>query len=758
MCGEGACVMPCVAGMTLCEGVCVDAKFDKNHCGGCGKPCAGALLCGDGVCSDSCPAGRVDCDGSCIDLLNDAANCGGCGLPCESHEACKGGSCVAECSVGELLCPGGVCADPSTDEQNCGSCGKICGNGQVCQGGFCGEPCAPPKEPCSGVCLDTQSNGQNCGGCGKVCGDGFVCLKGQCKLSCPSGQEDCGGACVDPKSDPAHCGGCDKPCKGVELCSDGQCSLTCPPGQTNCDGACIDTSSSDAHCGGCNKPCKATEACGGGTCALTCAGQLTGTVVADQWGVSWDGKARPSTTHVQATTTCAAIGGRLPTATELHRVSAARTAQVGKPEDTGNLWTIVPYDDDEQVVARLSDGNVSKRTVSLNSTYRCVCAPPAAPGFSGSDCTGNSGPECVPFERDGRTYNLDARDRAPLSASGAAWECAFQGGHLPDAGTLAAAVRAGLPGGGAAAHWTADPASLSAGVTLVWQDNQTWAASASTLGQSALTTANSISFRCIGPDSAPKVHPGAPAGAFVVKATQVAYDAADRAAKTWILAHDACTGAGGHLAPPVDLMEAVFAGISAGSGAKLWTADQAGYNGTQFLAATVQWTAAEPRSGWFGKDAASWAYMDLSLAFRCAYYPTSDAYPGPDAAQCTGSCFKVPAPASAPKPKLASWFDAADRGSAAIADAIADCHKAGGRLPRERDYAEAIRAGLPSGTNKWLFTSDFSVSTTDAISRAHTVRWTLQEPAFADVHTADASWSDLTIKRPYRCMWTSEAR
>lgn len=44
---------PCDAGLTLCDGVCVDLDTDRLACGSCGNVCAGATsLCDDGVCAE----------------------------------------------------------------------------------------------------------------------------------------------------------------------------------------------------------------------------------------------------------------------------------------------------------------------------------------------------------------------------------------------------------------------------------------------------------------------------------------------------------------------------------------------------------------------------------------------------------------------------------------------------------------------------------------------------------------------------------
>jgi hypothetical protein len=296
-------------------------------------------------------------------------------------------------------------------------------------------------------------------------------------------------------------------------------------------------------------------------------------------------------------------------------------------------------------------------------------------------------------------------------------------------------------------------------MTITWKDGDPWTPTNATLGHTSLSTAGTVSFRCMGPASTPAPKAGLPADAFVLPRSGVAYDAKDRSVQKWAAAHDTCAFFGGHLAPPVDLMEAVFGGLPAGGNVKLWTANQAGFNGSQFLASSVQWLNAAPRAAWDSSNAAGWiSKASAGQPFRCAYYPVDEGYKGPEASQCNGACFAVPAPVGSAEKGTTLWVDALDRGNANLASAIADCHKNGGRLPGERDYTEAIRAGLPNGSNTHLYTSDFAVNTDGGARRVHIVRWSNVETAYDDQYSKYMTWSDFTTLRPYRCMWTSEHR
>jgi hypothetical protein len=115
----------CAAGLTDCNGECVDLLTSAPHCGACGHACVpgGAELCLDGVCVT-----EVDLD------------CGVDGIPCglrccHADEMCVIGECVPQvtgptCAEGELRC-GDIC----------------CPAGQTCSDGVCGGEAVPDEGP-----------------------------------------------------------------------------------------------------------------------------------------------------------------------------------------------------------------------------------------------------------------------------------------------------------------------------------------------------------------------------------------------------------------------------------------------------------------------------------------------------------------------------------------------------------------------------------------------------------------------------------
>ncbi len=142
-CVAGRCVVSaCPAGLTLCNGSCVDLAADPAHCGACGRACAvpgAASACVAGVCrGGACSAGFADCDRSaangCEVYLATPQNCGLCGRACTGGQVCADGACV--CPADCVRC-GATCVDPRTDAAHCGACGRACAAPLRCAGGGC---------------------------------------------------------------------------------------------------------------------------------------------------------------------------------------------------------------------------------------------------------------------------------------------------------------------------------------------------------------------------------------------------------------------------------------------------------------------------------------------------------------------------------------------------------------------------------------------------------------------------------------------
>ena len=304
VCLGGACVVSCAAGLTQCNGTCVDTHNDPANCGGCGVSCSapgsGGPVCGNGACGVSCPAGETTCGGKCVDTLTDPNHCGttptACGVVCAAGQVCAGGGCTLTCPSGSVAC-NGKCVDPLHDNGNCGadaSCagGIPCAAGTSCQpvsgAGKCvatcaGSTCNPGAA--NAYCADFANDAMNCNGCGKICGPAGAiaagypnarafCSQSACGAACSGTFADCNGdledGCeIDLSNDAAHCGTCLNACPAADnanpSCASSNCGSGCQSGFGNCDNdlanGCESDLSHDAqNCGGCG-----AAACSGST-------------------------------------------------------------------------------------------------------------------------------------------------------------------------------------------------------------------------------------------------------------------------------------------------------------------------------------------------------------------------------------------------------------------------------------------------------------------------------------------------------------
>lgn len=84
----------CELGELRCGERCVRPDTDPEHCGGCGRACAGDEVCAGGACAARCEEPFAWCDGACVDLGSDPDNCGGCGIRCGTG-VCEDSRCRA---------------------------------------------------------------------------------------------------------------------------------------------------------------------------------------------------------------------------------------------------------------------------------------------------------------------------------------------------------------------------------------------------------------------------------------------------------------------------------------------------------------------------------------------------------------------------------------------------------------------------------------------------------------------------------------
>jgi len=513
----------------------------------------------------------------------------------------------------------------------------------------------------------------------------------------------------------------------------------CGAGELSCGSACVDPMIEHDHCGSCDVACSAEQECRAGQCEVPCRMMLSSPVT-DDWGTDWDGVERTAATVGEASVACAGFSGRLPSVAELYRVRTGANG-IATAAEVNPLWSSTPNGRDDQITVSLADGAITATPAATPITYRCVCAASEPAYFGGARCNGPPGSNCYPVGR----QNVDSRDRPALRKSAAIWECAGEHAHLADVATLVEALQKGVLGSGAFLH-TADQSRYDLSTTMAWT-TATWPAAGNV---SYVDDGTPAPFRCAGWSFATGTHPNPVPGEFVGAGGGYKGEAADTAAAGWAAAHDACVARGGHLPRSAELAELIMAGLPSGSATALWSSDEVGYNGTDFLAAVLAWSTVDPRYpyDYAPSGTITWAYKTASNLFRCIYYPIDPGYVPPTT--CEGGCFTLTLPGATPG---VIWFDSLARPAALMEAAIDTCRREGGHLPSERDYTEAIRAGLPNGISpEWHLTSDI------AMTNVHVVRWTGVEPTFTDLYSTHMTWAGPTAPYPFRCMWTNELR
>ena len=203
VCGDGCAAAgacdDCPEGQEKCDGECVAAGAcdDGTDCptgqAACDDGCAPADSCPCDqqceteleACTDSvcvCRAGLTRCDGACVDIRADVAHCGGCGKACGGGERCEDGACVASCTAPKEAC-GDACVEVASDSLHCGECGKLCAVDELCLSGVC-QPFTAidgcDSCPCDEACEQGDSEGED----GHCCDSPFlgapVCVAVDC--------------------------------------------------------------------------------------------------------------------------------------------------------------------------------------------------------------------------------------------------------------------------------------------------------------------------------------------------------------------------------------------------------------------------------------------------------------------------------------------------------------------------------------------------------------------------------------------------
>ncbi|MEZ4365757.1 MAG: hypothetical protein R2939_05655 [Kofleriaceae bacterium] len=484
---------------------------------------------------------------------------------------------------------------------------------------------------------------------------------------------------------------------------------------------------------------------------MPCADGLVAPATEDSFGLVWDGLERTATTLAQATVDCESFGGRLPTATEVHRASAQQSGDVGETFDTAPLWTQVPADELTQVASRLSDGAASEVAASAATAYRCVCAPPGPPLFSGQRCSGPASAPCVAVgER-----NMDARDRPAMRHSSALWECAHDLGHVADPTTLIEASYAGVTGSNAFLQ-TSDRQRYDTSTAVRWSGTNPWSSVAfgGSGGYSSIDLEAAAPFRCVGPSVAYASHPNPVDGGFTPatgRHPRRRRPRGERMGRRPRRLHH-------RRRPPRTVRRDRRGALRRPRRRQRHRAVDRGSVRLQRSQLPRRHPALDrprrslpvplrQRLGLERRVGVQARRGDGAVPVRLL--PARPRLRRAD--HLRGGCFAVVLAGAEPG---RMWFDSIDRPALALGPAVAACAAEGGRLASERDLTEAIRAELPGGMSmieRW--TSEFGNT------QVNTVLWTDGDTAFDD--TSVGGWigrDPPQTLRPYRCMWTNEVR
>ena len=387
--------------------------------------------------------------------------------------------------------------------------------------------------------------------------------------------------------------------------------------------------------------------------------------------------------------------------------------------------------------ASLADLRCGPEQVLRFGGQRWECAdfepPPAVPACAGADralqwdgerwlcatlrASGPSQGTANGFESlDAWGYTWDGLERSSATWHEADAACRAGGGRLPTATELYRNNATTGTGNLCAARannylWTTITNRRERPVTVRLSD-----------GALADATADSTRhFRCVWPDHRSAAFGGdachGPPGRGCLSARRFYHlDREPRPAMDYVAASHECNFHNASLPTVADWTSMIHAG-EAGPGDYMWLwAAGAMYHSSSpyFLMPVVRFDPLTAPAFSFtrtdgGDDLGGWAWPHSSpQAFRCMgkRSPDQGVDPSPE---CQGACFGLVGSAQQgldrPGRRAPLWADSVDRPVVPYPVALADCERSGGTLPTINELAELLHAGLPNGTNAWLWTS-----------------------------------------------------
>ena len=499
-----------------------------------------------------------------------------------------------------------------------------------------------------------------------------------------------------------------------------------------------------------------------------------GYAVTDAWGEVWDGVARPMATQTDAKAACDALGGRLPTATELYRnnlTTGLSSSSISTPSDVEYLWTGLPaYGLKKGTLVRLSDGLVTTSESNVSKSYRCVWPDTSPADFDDDNCNVRPGESCWSM-----TYgeNVDTYDRPRLDVIAASAECAFVHASIPQFSDWNNLIHDGLPNATNNWLWSSKATYWYNGgfghSVIRWKDGNesSWAYGSTEGTASDATPLTRLYFRCIGNRKRSELVTPVPTcegGCFSTThhGSLLTADSTDRAAATEADAAVMCRTLGATLPNQQEMSDLIHAGLPNGSAIWIWL-DEALYwynNGVGYP--VINWTD-------IGSD--TWSYSTgngersgatSTRPYRCVWhqkvntYPTCGTTDGLNRVQNSYVC--------APSVNGDSQGNANPSGIS-ITDHWGndwDLLQRGAVTFTEADEAcEALGARLPTASEVYAVRADQSLTDSIGDSNAVSYLWTKTVAPDASsqmtIRVSDGMTTALskTATTPYRCIWPS---
>ncbi len=477
------------------------------------------------------------------------------------------------------------------------------------------------------------------------------------------------------------------------------------------------------------------------------AGEAQGYESNDSWGGTFDGTERLAKNWADANQSCIDAGGRLPTISELYRVSSAFKGEVGSSYTTNYLWTRTWWNQTQKAMIRLSDAAILSFPLTSLTAYRCIWPSNTPSYFTGSQCMGEPGDECwdhVAYPA-GKMV-IDKMERPAVSYVAATDECSFVNAHLAHQQDFAENVPNGLPNGTNNWLWTSDHSRYDITNIVRWIGvNTGYNDYTGNTNNWAVRAGGPYRFRCVGVNYNAGAYPSTVANEFVSSSTNIKINDITSSNALYGDSIDDCFNQGGHLAHSRDIMELARSGMTSGTGNYIWLSDRSRYDFTQI----ARWNTTELNYTGYYSQYGSWGSIDNATMYehRCVYYPIDSSYTPPLATACASgvACQTYNNGDS----KLA--IDSQDRPAANYIDATQVCLDNGARMSTSLQLTEAIRAGLPNGTDAWIWTSDSA-----EIDKAIIMKWSGVDTIFSPIYPNGTTWSLKSDVRNYRCVWDNE--